>query len=565
MATYKPSTNTDPTKATYGTSGADVSALQKSLNDKGANLALDGKYGPLTQAAYAKYGATTTPAPVVPPPVVPAPKTDTKTNPGTKPPRPIYDEAPALITAKSEDEIQQEKLKQAQGEISALNDYYATLTAESKVLGEKNMRSTDSISVLTGLQGSTEAGEAAKKTGTENKRDLDRIANEKNLAIQTLLGKIKTSAVEAAKQQRLDARQSEQDRISFREKAKAEAVENLTALAKSESGATLEGLQATLSPEEYRHLIENSGGESMAKAILFENRAKSTVLGTPQVMGGQMVQAYTKPDGTVKYEKIDLPEGVVPDKIEQIIKDDSGIFIINKDGTFSRVTGSGKTGGGTGGAPGGGGTYSNDLDAIVGTVLSTIPSKFGQQTFNAQISKARNDEDKLNIVAAQVLKGQPAEFKNDFRNQATAISSIDKAIAELDSGTKTGVINSALQYTYNIAGKDFDPKLAKINSYITSAIQPYRSSITGAAWGDQEDAEYAALFGSTKYAPKELKERLVTLKDILKSKSAIGLNSFVNPMGYYDNQFESGAYTPTDSAPESTGDPEYDAYLKSIE
>lgn len=185
-------------------------------------------------------------------------------------------------------------------------------------------------------------------------------------------------------------------------------------------------------------------------------------------------------------------------------------------------------------------TYATDLDAIVGTVLSTIPTKFGQETFQSQMSKARDDADRINLVAAQVLKGQPAEFKNDFRNQAVGVSMIDKAIAELDKGVKTGVIKNGVQYVYNALGKDFDPALAKIDGYITSAIQPYRNSVTGAAWGDQEEGEYQSLFGSTKYSPEELKQRLLQTKELLKSKSSEGLNAFVNPIGYYDNPFQSG-------------------------
>lgn len=196
---------------------------------------------------------------------------------------------------------------------------------------------------------------------------------------------------------------------------------------------------------------------------------------------------------------------------------------------------------------GGTGAYKNDLDAVIGTVLSTIPSKFGQQTFSTQISKARNDADKLNIVAAQVLQSQPAEFKNDFRNQAVGIAQLDKAIAEIDNGTKTGVLNAAAQYTYNVFGKDFDPNLAKINNYITSAIQPYRNSVTGAAWGTQEDNEYQQLFGSIKYSPAELRQRLVQTKELLKSKSSEGLNAFTNPLGSYENRFDTGALAPNES------------------
>ncbi len=183
------------------------------------------------------------------------------------------------------------------------------------------------------------------------------------------------------------------------------------------------------------------------------------------------------------------------------------------------------------------GKYSNDLDAIIGATISIIPSKFGQEQFRNQIARARNDSDRINLVASQVLKGQSSDFKNDFANQAVGVSNIDKAINLIDSGVKTGLLKQGTQYTYNIFGNVYDPEVAKLNQYIISAIQPYRNSITGAAWGEQEDEEYKVLFGSTKYSAKELRERLQTMKEILKSKSAIGLNSFVNPMDTNTNVF----------------------------
>ena len=210
----------------------------------------------------------------------------------------------------------------------------------------------------------------------------------------------------------------------------------------------------------------------------------------------------------------------------------SGGVLSNK--TLGKITS-----GGTGS-----GKFENDLDAIVGNTLATIPTKFGQEQFTAQINRARNDADKIATVASIILKGQPAEVKRDFGNQAIAVSNIDKAIALIDSGVKSGFLNNAKQYSANFFGKDYDPSLAQVNTYITSAIQPYRSSITGAAWGDQEDAEYAQLFGTTKYAPAELKQRLSTLKEIMKSKSATGLNAYVNPLDTYGNVFASGGLAP---------------------
>lgn len=206
--------------------------------------------------------------------------------------------------------------------------------------------------------------------------------------------------------------------------------------------------------------------------------------------------------------------------------------VVQKAKTAPKATGGGKTGG-----VGGGQKYASDLDAIIGATLSTISSKFGQQQFQAQLNKARNDADRISLVASQVLKGQSADIKNDFNNQTFGVKQIDKALAVLEEKTKTGVIQAGKQYVYNLAGKDFDPNLAKINGYIISAIQPYRNSITGAAWGEQEDAEYQALFGSIKYSPTELKQRLLQIKEIMKDKSVQALNSFVNPLDTFENPF----------------------------
>ncbi len=197
------------------------------------------------------------------------------------------------------------------------------------------------------------------------------------------------------------------------------------------------------------------------------------------------------------------------------------------------------SGGGSGGASaldlyGDGGTYDSDLDALIGNTYNLISSKNGKDAFTSSIEGARGEADKINSIASVVLKNSPAEVKRDFVNQTVGIKEIDKAIALLDSGTKSGVINNGLQYAYNVVGKDFDPKLAAINAHITAAIQPYRNSVTGAAWGDQEDAEYASLFGSTKYSPKELKERLIRVKQIMADKSAAALKAQINPISEYD-------------------------------
>lgn len=209
------------------------------------------------------------------------------------------------------------------------------------------------------------------------------------------------------------------------------------------------------------------------------------------------------------------------------------------------------------------GTYTSDLDAIVGNTYNLISSKNGKDAFASSIKNARNDSDKLNSVATIVLANSPSAVKTDFVNQANGVASIDKAIETLKSGVSTGLINSATQYLYNIAGKDYDPKLAAIQAYITTAIQPYRSSITGAAWGTKEDKEYEALFGSTKYTPAELLARLQRIKEIMLSKSTTALSSQVSPLSS-QNIFSSPTVSPSVDNTNSNMDAEYENYLNSL-
>lgn len=195
----------------------------------------------------------------------------------------------------------------------------------------------------------------------------------------------------------------------------------------------------------------------------------------------------------------------------------------------------------TGGSGGGStsGTYSTDLEFITdaASAVAAQGGKFSLENFNRRIGRARDDADRVAIVADTILANAPAETRNRFNNDSAAIANIDQAILMLEDGVETGFLNNAAQYTYNIVGKDFDPKLTEINQYITAALQPYRSNITGAAWGQQETKEYERLFGNTKYAPEELLTRLRGLKGIMLNKTSNALNGQVNPLGTTRNFF----------------------------
>lgn len=454
---------------------------------------------------------------------------------------PRYYKPETTITQPQDVETIQRRMRDdAQGEINSLRKFERSLLDEQTVINEKADRSTAARNVLSGLAGSSEADIAQAATSEKGAKAKEVIRASVEVQVQGVLSAIRKDAIAEARAQRGDRTLD----IQAEEARRKLASDSLATLAAS--GVTFEGLRKT-SPDEFEYFARQFGGTEALRGAFVLNTPQDQIL-DKRIEGGKYVIAKQNPlTGKVSVETVDL--GLPPSYTKTVDAGDRIIAIPDAwDGDPAKLISltKGLTPSQTKDHGSSDSVYESDLDAIIGTVLSTIPTKFGQATFQSQMKKARNDTDKISLIAAQVLKGQPAEFKNDFRNQAVGISELDKAIALLDSGVETGFLESTAQYGFNVIGKDFDPKLAKINAHITSAIQPYRNSVTGAAWGTQEDGEYQQLFGSTKYSPTELRQRLVTVKEMLKSKSATGLDTFVNPLGYYDNTFESGDYAPTD-------------------
>lgn len=250
-----------------------------------------------------------------------------------------YNFSTSFNEPETEDQIFARKQTQAQGEIDALNKYYDTLRQETAESNEARNRGTNALSVMSGLSGSTEAYGAQDKTNQLNTRDLAKVENERMVAVTSVLSQIKTDAISEARSQRDEARLGAEAVLGQRKERQTNALNSLITLSQS-AGATLEGLKGTLSPDEYSYIVNNVGGEAMAKAILFENRPKTSLVGSPTVVGGHMVQYYQTPDGRIVAENVELPQGVTPDNIQSIQKTDKGLFIINKDGTWNRIAGS---------------------------------------------------------------------------------------------------------------------------------------------------------------------------------------------------------------------------------
>ena len=146
-----------------------------------------------------------------------------------------YDSAGGASTpapAQSLQQAQNEAIQGASGEINALNQYYASKSAEQKTANEKNDRSTSAISTLTGLAGSTEADVRQKATSKEGQKANDAIMAEQASKIAQTLRDIKTSATNDYNTERSNARLDATAQADAVTKQKANAVEhikNLTA------------------------------------------------------------------------------------------------------------------------------------------------------------------------------------------------------------------------------------------------------------------------------------------------------------------------------------------------
>lgn len=201
----------------YGTSGDAVKALQTQLNTQNAGQAgytplnVDGKYGPLTQAA-TQYKAPVTAKEPTAGSVYSYSGGDNANLSNAQ--NDAADMAKTLAGGGSivnEDQIRSDTLRSFQAEIDAQNALYATKLNDARTAGLGRVGSDTAIQARRGLLGSDfGAGESA--TVAKGNQDIvDSINAEKETAIQGILSKARdagTAAIQAktlAKTQGLDA------------------------------------------------------------------------------------------------------------------------------------------------------------------------------------------------------------------------------------------------------------------------------------------------------------------------------------------------------------------------
>lgn len=201
----------------------------------------------------------------------------------------------------------------------------------------------------------------------------------------------------------------------------------------------------------------------------------------------------------------------------------TGKIIANNPKTFAPGSGSP---GSPGSGPGGSLTDWDILSEAVSNKLSSVTSK---KSFLNQFAKAKTDDQKIKILANNVVL--PNEIKTGIIQNAQVTKSLDDVFALLDKGVQTGLLQAEQSYIANKLGTGGDKEVEQIKSKLVAALQPYRNKVTGAAWGEQEEQEYQTLIGSVRFTPEDLRNKLETFKDTLKEQSQTALLAGIDPLG----------------------------------
>lgn len=208
-----------------------------------------------------------------------------------------------VVETPSYEEIQKQMMKDAQKQVNSLHKYEQSLLAEQQTINQQNDRSTQSVNVLSGLAGSSEANIQQQKTTAQGQQANKQIMDAVNVQVQSVLANVRKDAQSKYQFERTQANADQTTRDSHAKVMRDNAIQNVSALAGS--GATAEGYKAT-DPEGYAHLAQTVGGEEVLKGMFTLNRPQETIE-DKKIVNGNYVIAYRNPlDGKMRVETVDL-------------------------------------------------------------------------------------------------------------------------------------------------------------------------------------------------------------------------------------------------------------------
>lgn len=210
------------------------------------------------------------------------------------------------------DQIAQAKITAAKAKIDSTNAIYDDQVAAETKAGQDRVSQNNSVSVLSGLMGSTEAARTDSSVKDANSKAVQAINDQRQAALSAIYTKISSDAATEAEQQKQDATKSAQDIVARRTAAQTQALDNVKALA---AGGLVDYNSFKNSPQNaqvYQYALNAAGGSDQALAGIFAaSRPKDQLVGTPTRVGDHYVQAYQNPvTGKVSYDTVQVPGGL---------------------------------------------------------------------------------------------------------------------------------------------------------------------------------------------------------------------------------------------------------------
>ena len=160
----------------------------------------------------------------------------------------------------------------------------------------------------------------------------------------------------------------------------------------------------------------------------------------------------------------------------------------------------------------------NNIALNLGSVSAT-------NTFNEQLQKYIDDwnyTSAFEYITTQARNKADSDTRQAINSAESAMSALVSIQQWLDAFYKawgdTNIFAGTAEQVANKIWKTTDPELKKLATQINVAIQKYRQAISWAAFSEQEAAEYASIFPSTKNS-KELNTALIdwTLQTMLQN------------------------------------------------
>ena len=165
--------------------------------------------------------------------------------------------------------------------------------------------------------------------------------------------------------------------------------------------------------------------------------------------------------------------------------------------------------------------------------------------------KSGDQKSARELIIRTAFAGQTGTQKEDTIKRQNAIESltvVQDALNQYVAKTgDTNILKGSLQDFQQKLGTAGDPELAAVANKVTLALQIYRNSVTGAAWGEQETAEYKKIFPDYKNTSKLNNALIDSMKSTLNSFQEGTLSAYIGSDTYqqiFKDNIEGTTQTP---------------------